>query len=254
MILIPQFYLRGGKVVLPEGTTSPTFSDNPMKTALALKDAGAEAIHVVDLGIVPVGTSPHLAVIKQIHDTLGLAIYVGGGFKTTRAIEPYVDAGVELVALGSIAYQQPAFLEEAAKKFPARIATHIDVKAGRVTIPGYTVVANKTAFDYAERFVGQGVRYIFYAETGANDLMAEEHFAKLESFARKVTVRVLCTSGVASLADVERIAKISIGAPRLDGLVLGRPLFEGRIDLRGAVAMVSDVMMSAGDESTLTEM
>ena len=254
MILIPQFYLRSGKVVLPEGTTSPTFSDDPMATAQALKDSGAEAVHIIDLGVVPVGASPHLAVIKRIHDTLGLAVYVGGGFKTVQAIDPYNEAGIELVALGSVAYQQPAFLEEAAKKFPARIATHIDVKAGRVTIPGYTVVANKTAFDYAERFIGQGVRYIFYSETGAGDLMADEHFAKLESFARKVTVRVLCTSGVASLGDVERIAKISIAAPRLDGLVLGRPLFEGRIDLRGAIAMVSDIMMAAGDESTLTEM
>ena len=254
MILIPQIYLKNGKVLLHEGTTSPLISEDPFATARSMKDSGAEAIHIVDLGITQVGAGPHLPTIKRIHDELGLACYIGGGFKTVQAIESYISAGIEIVALGSVAYQQPAFLEEACKKFPARVATHIDVKAGRVTIPGYTVAANKTAFDYAERFVKEGVRYIFYSEVGGGGAMADEHYEKLGSFCKSVTARVVCTSEVGSLAEIERIAGISVSSPRLEGLSLGKPLFEGKFDLRSAVAMVNDIMLASGDESTLTEM
>lgn len=254
MILVPQLYLKNGRVLLHEGTTSPLVQEDPVATAQAMKDSGAEALHIVDLGVPPVGASPHMQAIKQIHDDLGLACYVGGGFKTTQSMEPYIAAGVEIIALGSVAYQQPAFLEEACKKFPARIATHIDVKAGRVTIPGYTVVANKTAFDYAERFVEGGVRFIFYSEVGANGFIGEEHYDKISAFCKRVTARVICTSEVSSMPDIERLTRIAVGAPRLDCLVLGKSLFEGRVDLRAAVAMVSDVMLASGDESTMTEM
>nr|HPQ80836.1 HisA/HisF-related TIM barrel protein [bacterium] len=126
MILVPQLYLKNGKVLMHEGTTSPLFQDDPLSTARAMKDAGAEALYVMDLGVPPVGASPHLPTIKRIHDDLGLACYVTGGFKTVQSMEPYITAGVEIIALGSVAYQQPAFLDEACKKFPARIATHID--------------------------------------------------------------------------------------------------------------------------------
>lgn len=254
MILIPQIYLRNGKVVLLEGTRSPLFQEDLLATAGTIKDAGAEAIHVIDLGIGPVGTSPHLPLLKRVHDELDLALYVGGGFRTTHAIDPFIEAGMELVILGSVAYQQPAFLEETAKKFPARVGVHVDVRANRVTIPGYTVVANKTALDYALHFVESGIRYLFYSEVGANGLMADEHYERLALFSKQVAARIICTSEVTALPEIERITRLSFASPRLDGLVLGKPLSEGRFELRAAVALVNDLMIEGGDDSTLTEM
>lgn len=254
MILIPQIYLKNGKVVLLEGTRASLFQEDFAATARAIKDAGAEAIHVVDLGVGPVGASPHLPLLQKVHEELGLAFYVGGGFKTTHAIEAFIERGFELVVLGSVAYQQPAFLEEAAKKFPAHVGVHIDVKANRVTIPGYTVVANKTALDYAERFVGSGVRYIFYSDVGAGGAMADEHYERLALFSKQVAARIICTSEVASLPEIERVTRLSLGVPRLDGLVLGKPLYEGRLELHTSIALVNDIVIEGGDDSTLTEM
>lgn len=254
MILIPQIYLRNGKVVVLEGTTSPLIQEDPIATAQSLKDSGAEALQVIDLGVPHVGTSPHLPILRRMRDELKLALFVGGAFKAIPSIEGFINAGFEVILLDSIAYQQPAFLADVAKKFPARIGVHIDVKANHVTIPGYAVVANKTAFDYAERFVDAGVRYLFYSEVGANGLMGEEHFERFMTLCKQVTMRIICTSEIASLADVERLTKLAIAAPRLDGLVLGKSLADGRIDLRAAVALVNDLTLASGDESTLTEM
>ncbi len=252
MILVPKMYLRDGKVAARQGTTSPLFQDDPFATAQAMTDSGAEAIQIVDLGIPHVGTSPHLPIITRIHHELEVAVYVGGSFKTTQSVESFMNAEIELVALDSVAYQQPAFLKEVIEQFPARVAVHIDVKAGRVTIPGYTVVANKTALDYAERFIDQGVRFILYSDVGPSGTMENDNFDQLLEFCNKATARIFCTSEISSLADMQRIALL--GAPRLDALVLDRSLAEGHIDLRGAIAMLADLSLESSDEATLTDM
>lgn len=251
MILIPQFYLKGGKVVTL-GSASALFKDDPIATAQAIKDSGAEVVFIIDLGITALGTSPHFPILKKMHEELGLGIYVGGAFKSIHTIEGYITAGCELAVLGSVAYQQPAFLKEVCDKFPNRIGVHIDIKSGHVTIPGYTVVANKTALDYAERFLDAGVRYFFYSDVGANGLMAKEHLDKLLLFGKSVMARVICTSEVGGLSDIEKVVNMRV--PRLDGIVLAKSLHEGKIDLRGAIAKVNDLMAAAGDESTMTEM
>lgn len=252
MILIPQLYIRNTKLVLPEGTLSPLFKEDPFATASALKDSGAQIIYCIDLSVPHVGTSPNLAVIKKIHNELGLTVYASGAFKTAQSIEPYISYGAELVALGSVAYQQPAFLSEACKRFPGKIAVHIDVKGSRVTIPGYAVAANKTALDYAKQFMSQGVRYFFYSEVGPEGRMTDEHANQLKNFCVNVTARVICTSEVQNIEDVLLMA--NLGAPKLDGLVLAKPLSEGRIDLRAAITAVDELSLASGDEPTMTEM
>ncbi|MFH0799594.1 MAG: HisA/HisF-related TIM barrel protein [Pseudomonadota bacterium] len=252
MILIPQIYLRNGKVVLVDRGASPLFSEDPLRTAAAIKDSGAEAIYMMDLSVPPVGVSPNLAVAKNIREETGLFLYVAGAFKSQAGIESFASIGADFMVLGSIAYQQPAFLAEVSGKFPGRIATHIEVKAGRVTIPGYAVVTNKTALDYAEQFLKSGVRHILYSDVGADGLMSDENLANIVAFCKQVTARIICATELSSLSDVERIVKL--GALRLDGIVLGRVLQEGRIDLRSAISMVNDLNLASADESTLTEM
>ena len=252
MFLIPQIYLRNGNVISQEGTTSPIFQSDPIATATTMMDCGAEAIYCIDLDITPMGTSPNIAAIKQIRENTNLAVHVGGSFKTTKALDAYISSGVEMIVLGTVAYQQPAFFEEACKAFPGRIAVHIDVKASKVTIPGYAVVSNKTALDYAEKFIADGVRYILFSDVGADGLMADENYANLINFCKNVTARVICTSEMRDLSGIEKIAMLSI--PRLDGLILSKSIYTDRIDLRGAIAMVNDITLNDGNEPTLTEM
>lgn len=251
MILIPQLYIRDGKVMTQAGRRSPLIHDDPVDTARAMKDAGTEALYCIDLSIPHIGASPHLPLIKKIRQELKLTTHVGGPFRTQQAIEAYCEDGVDSVVLGAVAYQQPAFLEQVCKSFPERIAVHIDVKGGRVTIPGYAVVTTKTAFDYAKQFLESGVSYIFYSDVGADGSITDKNLENLAEFCRKVKARIICTSEVANLADIERITRRC--APRLEGLILAKALYEDRIDLRGAMAMVSDLMLAAANEPTLTE-
>jgi phosphoribosylformimino-5-aminoimidazole carboxamide ribotide isomerase len=252
MFLIPQIYLRDGSIVSREGTTSPIFQTDPVATATTMMDCGAEAIHCIDLNVTPMGTSPNIAAIKLIRKNTNLAVHVGGSFKTPQALEAYISSGVEMIVLGTVAYQQPAFLEEACKLFPGRIAVHIDVKASKVTIPGYAVVSNKTALDYAEKFIEDGVRYILFSDVGSDGYMADENYTNLVNFCKGVTARVICTSEIRDLSEIERISLL--GIPKLDGLVLAKSIYTDRIDLRGAIAMVNDITLNEGDEPTLTEM
>ena len=252
MILIPQIYMKEGNTAKTEGTTSPIFQDDAFATAKNFKDAGAEGLLVVDLSLTPIGKSPNLTTIKRIHDELDLGIYVGGAFKTVSEVEGYIRAGVELVILGSIAYQRPDFLESVCKSFPGKIAAHIDLKGDKVVIPGYAVTTNKTPLDYAQYFVDAGVRYILYSEVDNTGRTTDQCIANMEKFCNEINARVICTSDVSEMSDIEKI--VTIEAARLDGLVLAKSIYENRVDLRGAIAMVNDLLLSREKDTTLTEM
>jgi phosphoribosylformimino-5-aminoimidazole carboxamide ribotide isomerase len=252
MILIPQCYLKNGKVALRSGTVSPIFREDPLQTAKAIKDTGAERLHISDLSVPHLGESPSIAVIKQIRQTIGLKVSVDGAFRTTEMVGNYLEIGLQFIALGPIAYQQPQFLENLCKQFPNQMAVHIDVKGGKVNIPGYLVTTNKSAFDYAEQFLESGVRYILYSDVKADGTMGTENFRNLLEFCKRVPARVICTSDVSNLEDIENI--FTLGAPRLEGLVLAKSLYEDRIDLRTAIVMVNDLIIASGNEATLPEL
>ncbi|MFA4974208.1 MAG: HisA/HisF-related TIM barrel protein [bacterium] len=252
MQLIPQIYLKDGKVVLKGGVRSALFSEDPMATAAAMKTAGAETLHFVDLATAAVGASIHAPVINKIIRELKIAAFVDGTFKTPQAVEAYVNAGVDFVVQGTLAYQQPAFLKEICDQFPNKIGAHIDLKGGHVTIPGYAVVTKKTPLDYAKQFLDAGVRYILYSDIRADGTMGDENFKSILEFCKNVTARITITSEISNLSDIQKI--ITLSAPRLDGIVLGKSLTEDKIDLKSAVVMVNDLIIGSGNEETLADM
>ncbi len=251
MILIPQIYLKNGKTVKPEGSTSPAFKEDPFETAKFFREMGAEGLLLMDLNPTPLGKNPNFDQIKRIHSELKIAAYVSGGFKTAKEVDELVHAGAEMVILGSTAYQKPDFLEELCKLFPGKIATRLDVRGGHVTIPGYTVSTNKTALDYAEAFANAGVRYIFYSDLSQSGALDDNSIKDLELFCKQARTRIICTSEVLNLGEVEKI--LTIDAARLEGLVLCKSLYDDRIDFRGAIAVANDISMSKDRDSTLTE-
>lgn len=252
MILIPQFYLKNGKVALKAGTVSPIFGEDALETAKAMQDVGVERLHISDLSVPHVGTSPSIPILKQITKQTKLVVSIEGAFRTTQTVKDYLGAGLEFIVLGPIAYQQPQFLDELCKECPGKIAVHIDVKGGKVTIPGYAVATNKTAFDYAGQFLEKGVRYILYSDAKADGTVGPDNFKSILAFCKEITARIICTSEVTNLEDIEKI--FTLGAPRLEGLILARSLFEDRIDLRSAIVMANDLVIASGNEATLADM
>jgi len=252
MILIPQIFLRGKKAVALEKTVAPIFDEDAFLMASRMKDAGAEAIYIVDLNIPHVGASENTSVIQKIHDDLGLNIFIGGGFRSVRSIESYLSMDLKMAVLETVAYQQPALLKDALASFPDGIAVSLNVRAGRVTIPGWTVAANKTTIDYADQFGEAGVKTFFYSDVGNDGFMGSENFTNILNFCKRVHKSVICTSEIKGSPDIEKL--VTLGAPGLDGLVLTRSLYEGKIDLKASIDFVADLSMDRGNEPTLTEM
>lgn len=251
MQLIPQIYLKGNKAVRPSGTTNPLFSEDPIVMANALKGAGVTSLFMTDLSIPHAGPTPHLSLLKKIHGELGFTLFVGGTFLSIQSIQPIIDAGASLIVLGSVAYQEPRLVREACGSYVGKIATHIDVKSGHVTIPGYTAAANLSATEYAERFKGYGIKSVFYSDVDAAGNMNEEHFKRTLEFCKASLMRIFITSEIQGTDDIE--ALIALNAPRLDGLVLSKSFYENRIDIKGAHDMIADLLLTAGDEPTISD-
>lgn len=252
MMLIPQIYIRATKTVALERTVAPIYDEDPFVMASRIKDAGAEAIYIVDLGIPHIGTSDNAPVIQKIKDDLGLTIYAGGAFRSVRSIEAYLAMDIKMIVLETVAYQQPQLVKEVCGRFSDGIAVSINVHAGRVTIPGWTVAANKNAFDYAEQFGEIGVKTFFYSDVGNDGFMGSENLTNLLNFCKLVHRSVICASEIKGTPDIERL--VTLGAPGLDGLVLTHSLYEGRVDLKASIALIADLSMDKGNEPTLTEM
>lgn len=252
MILIPQIYLKDGRTVALENTTIPIFDEDPYAMARAMMEAGSEALFIVDLNIAPVGQDPNFSVIKKIKNDLKYKVFIGGAFRAPQNLDQFAQIEIDMVVLDSHAYQQPQIVSEAIKRFPDRTAVHIDVRAGRVTIPGWTVAANKTDLDYAERFTEQGVSNFFYSNMNDGNRVERDNLDNLRTFCKKLQKPVYCTNEVTSLADIENL--VTLGAPRLEGLILGRGWYQGRVDLRGANAYVADMILDSSNEPTLHDM
>ena len=252
MILVPQIYLKEGRAVEPENTTFNLFNEDAFTMAKAMVDAGTEALYITDLNIVPAGQSPNLPIIAKIKKDLKIKVYVTGPFRAKQSLALYIEAGVDIIVLDTHAYQQPQIVADACELFDGHIAVSIDIRDGRVTIPGWTVAANKTANDYAERFCDQGVAIFFYSNTTSDGATTDEHLQELLTFCKTTRAKVFCTNEVNSLTDVQRL--VTLGAPSLEGYILGRGLYRGNIDLRGANALVADMMLDSSNEPTLHEL
>jgi len=251
MFLIPRFYIRGQKTVALDRTVSPLYDEDPFTMSSRIKDAGGEAVFIVDLGIPHVGMSENAQIIRRIREELQLMIYVGGTFRSSRSVEAYLGMDLKMAVLETVAYQQPALVRDVCERFPDRIAVHIDVMGGRVTIPGWTVAANKTALDYAEQFGEMGVKTFFYSDVGNDGFLGQNNLNNILTFCKRVHRSVICTSEIKGSADIEKLVKL--GAPSLDGIVLTRSLYEGRIDLNAAIDFVADLTLSPSNEPTILE-
>lgn len=250
MLLIPKIYLKNGKAVAVEGTTSPLFQEDANALVESLLQLGFQNFHIVDLSVPHVGASPHIDLLKKWTGQ-GCRLTVSGNIVAVISLDQYFDAGVSLVALQSAAYQQPQLLEEACKAYPEKISAHIDVKAKKIVIPGWTVVATKTAYDYADRFLDVGVKTVFYSDVDAQGNISQENLKSTFEFCQDSLLRVFLTSEIARPEEIHQLTRL--GAPRLSGLILNKAFYQGKIDLTAALTQVADITQEMGTEPTLID-
>ena len=242
MILFPAIDLKDGRCVrLKRGLMdeATVFNDDPGAQARAFQDAGFRWLHCVDLNGAFDGRSVNAEAIRAIRAAIDLPIQLGGGIRDMKGVEAWLGAGITRVILGTAALKTPAFVKEAARAFPGKIVVGADAKGGKVATEGWAEVSDLTPADLGRRFEDAGVAAILFTDVDGDGLLQGVNVAATAVLAKAVRIPVIASGGVGSLADVE--ALIAAKEPNIEGVVIGRALYDGRIDPAAALKAANAV-------------
>jgi phosphoribosylformimino-5-aminoimidazole carboxamide ribotide isomerase len=234
MILYPAIDLKDGNCVrLLRGdmAAATVFSTDPAAQARAFQDAGCAWVHLVDLNGAFAGTPVNAAAVEAILARITVPVQLGGGIRDMATIAIWLEKGLSRVILGTVAVENPALVREAAKAFPGRIAVGIDARKGRVATKGWAVETDVVATDLARSFEDAGVAAIIYTDIDRDGAMGGPNIEATAALARAVTIPVIASGGVSSMADLIALRDTGIIA----GAISGRALYDGAIDLAQAI-------------------
>jgi phosphoribosylformimino-5-aminoimidazole carboxamide ribotide isomerase len=234
MILYPAIDLKEGAAVrLKQGAMAgaTVYAEDPAAQAELFEAAGATHLHLVDLDGAVAGRSLNEAAVRSILERVRMQVQLGGGIRDLAAIERWLEAGVARVVLGTAAARDPGLLAEACRRFPGRIAVAIDARDGTLRTAGWTEEEPLLPVDLARRAEEAGAAALIHTDIGRDGMLGGANVEATAALARAVALPVILSGGVSSLDDL-RAAK----AAGLAGAILGRALYEGRVDLRQALA------------------
>jgi phosphoribosylformimino-5-aminoimidazole carboxamide ribotide isomerase len=239
MILFPAIDLKDGVCVrLREGDMSraTVFHTDPAAQAKTFQDQGFEYLHVVDLDGAFAGRPVNAAAVERIRDAVAIPIQLGGGIRDMTRIEGWLGHGINRVVIGTAAVREPALVREAARKFPGRIAVGLDARDGKVAVEGWATTSQLSALDLAKRFEDAGVAAIIHTDIARDGLLKGLNLEATLQLAQVLTTPVVASGGLASLEDVK--ALLAPRAQKLAGAVVGRALYDGRLDAAKALGLV----------------
>ena len=241
MILFPAIDLKDGQCVrLFQGDMDrvTVFGDDPAAQAKEFAAAGAKWLHLVDLNGAVSGRPVNEDAVTGILDVLDIPVQLGGGIRDMDTIEFWLERGVRRVILGTAAVRDPALVEQASRKHPGRVVVGIDARDNMVAVEGWTETSETTALDLAKRFENCGVAAIIYTDISRDGAMQGPNIDATVELAYAVSVPVIASGGVSSMADLEALKDSGQGL--LEGVISGRALYDGRIDLAAAIRMLED--------------
>jgi phosphoribosylformimino-5-aminoimidazole carboxamide ribotide isomerase len=239
VILFPAIDLKDGRCVrLVQGDMeqATVFGDDPAAQGLAFERQGFEWLHVVDLDGAFAGRPMNAAAVEAILAGVGIPVQLGGGIRDLRTVEGWLGRGVARAIIGTAAVRDPDFVREAARRFPGRIAVGIDAKDGRVAVEGWAQTSTLTAEDLGRRYEDAGVAALIYTDIARDGVLKGLNIPMTLGLARAVSIPVIASGGLASMADIERLAAPDCAV--LAGAISGRALYDGRIDPARALAML----------------
>jgi phosphoribosylformimino-5-aminoimidazole carboxamide ribotide isomerase len=239
VILFPAIDLKDGACVrLEQGdmARATVFHRDPAAQARAFAAHGFEYLHVVDLDGAFAGKPVNVAAVERILEAITIPVQLGGGIRDLATVAAWLDAGVRRVIIGTAAVRDPAFVAEAAARYPARVAVALDGRDGMVAVKGWAETSELTAFDVAKRFEGAGVAALIYTDISRDGLLTGLNLDATIALAEAVRLPVIASGGLASIADVE--ALLQPRARKVAGAIAGRALYDGRLDPAEALALI----------------
>ncbi|MEX0828921.1 MAG: 1-(5-phosphoribosyl)-5-[(5-phosphoribosylamino)methylideneamino]imidazole-4-carboxamide isomerase [Nitrospirales bacterium] len=238
MLLIPAIDLKDGKCVrLQQGEMSQVtqYSDDPVGMAEQWQNLGAQYLHIVDLDGAVEGTPKHLPQIEAIAKKLRIPIQVGGGIRNVDTVSAYRSSGVDRVVVGTAALQDPKFLALVAHQFPQKILVGIDVKQGLVAVHGWTTVSTLTSQQVFDSMKGLPLGGIVFTDISRDGMLRGPNISALREAAKHSPVPIIASGGVTALEDIRAIQEIG---DNISGIIIGKALYEGALDLKAALALV----------------
>ncbi len=237
MIVIPAIDLKQGKCVrLKQGLMeeSTVFSDDPVAMAGKWVEQGCQRLHLVDLDGAFAGQPVNADIIEDICATYpDTPVQIGGGIRNLETAEAYLEAGAKYVIIGTQAVKQPEFVTELCVEFPDSVIVGIDAKDGKVAIQGWAEGSDQNAEDLAKQFEDDGVHAIVYTDISRDGMMQGVNVQATARLAEAVDISVIASGGVASMDDIHRLAEVRDSG--IAGVIVGRALYEGTIDLNEAL-------------------
>jgi phosphoribosylformimino-5-aminoimidazole carboxamide ribotide isomerase len=235
----PAIDLKDGACVrLKRGEMSDAtvYSDDPGAQARAWQAAGFAWLHVVDLNGAFAGKPVNGAAVSAILANVTIPVQLGGGIRDLGGIEAWLSAGISRVILGSAAAKNPALVIEACRAFPGRIAVGIDARDGFVATEGWAETSALQAGELAKHFEGAGVAAIIYTDIARDGMLGGVNIPQTVALARLISTPVIASGGVGGIGDLAALRDAL--CPQIEGVIIGRALYDGRIDPAEALALL----------------
>ena len=240
MILYPAIDLKDGRCVrLKRGemAQATVFNDDPAAQARAFEAQGFTWLHIVDLNGAFAGKPVNGPAVEAILGSVSIPVQLGGGIRDLATVEMWLGKGVRRVILGTAAVKNPPLVREACQRFPGRIVVGIDARGGKVAVEGWAERSELAAIELARRFEDAGVAAIVYTDIDRDGVLQGLNLDATAELARATSIPVIASGGLAGLDDVRALLRPEYAM--LQGVIAGRALYDGRLDAREALALLS---------------
>jgi phosphoribosylformimino-5-aminoimidazole carboxamide ribotide isomerase len=246
VILFPAIDLKNGQCVrLEQGdmARATVFNLDPVAQARAFAAQGFEYLHIVDLDGAFAGRPMNAQAVEAMLEEVSLPVQLGGGIRDIRTVEAWLEKGIARVIIGTAAVRVPELVKSAARKFPGRVAVGLDAREGKVAVEGWAESSEVTALEIAQRFEDAGVSAIIFTDIARDGLLKGLNLHATVALAERISIPVIASGGFASIEDVK--AMLDPRARKLAGAIVGRALYDGRLDPAAALRLVRSARAAA---------
>ena len=246
MILFPAIDLKNGEAVrLQQGdmARATVFNRDPAAQARAFERQGFDYLHIVDLDGAFAGKPMNAAAVERILAAVKIPVQLGGGIRDRATIDAWLGKGIARVIIGTAAVRDPALVKAAARAHPGRVAVGLDARDGKVAVEGWAATSELSALDIARRFEDAGVAAIIFTDVKRDGMLEGLNLEATVALAEQISIPVVASGGLASLDDVRALLKPR--AQKLQGVIVGRALYDGRLDAAAALALLRGARATA---------
>ncbi|MBM4125817.1 MAG: 1-(5-phosphoribosyl)-5-[(5-phosphoribosylamino)methylideneamino]imidazole-4-carboxamide isomerase [Nitrospira sp.] len=236
MLVIPAIDLKDGRCVrLRQGdmAAETVYSEDVPAMARTWQEGGASLIHVVDLNGAVDGEPRNLPEIETVLKTVKVKVQIGGGIRTIETVRRYLQAGVSRVVLGTAALTDRAFLEQACREFPRQILLGLDARDGKVAVKGWTSVSDTRAIDLLKEVSGLAIGAVIYTDIARDGMLSGPNLPALKEVAAASAFPVIASGGISRVEDLFEVRALG---PQIEGAIVGKALYDGKLNYAAAVA------------------